>query len=88
MSQTNIGLVAKFIIIPAFSLEKKGILISYQSRPVCPFVRLSVTVLVNVPSPQSLDVATSKLIPVYVPYCRGYLSIFDVTFIKRSRSDG
>ena len=38
----------KLIVIPAFFFRKKGILISYQSRSVCPCVRASVTFLVNV----------------------------------------
>ena len=51
------------VIIPAFSLEKKGILILYQSQSVvCPSVRLCVTFLVNVSPSKPLDVVTSNFV--------------------------
>ena len=60
------------LLYPLFSLEKKGILISYQSRSVVrrPSVRLSVrlcgcasvTFLVNVSPPKWLDITTSNFV--------------------------
>ena len=55
------------VIIPAFFLEKKGILVSCQSRSVvrpsvCLCVRTSVTFLVNVSPPKQLEVATSNFV--------------------------
>ena len=55
------------LLYPLFSLEKKGILISYQSRSVVRlFVRLcvhaSVTFLVIVSPPKPLEVATSNFV--------------------------
>ena len=63
------------LLYPLFSLEKKGILISYQSRSVVrlsvrpsvrtsvrPCVRPSVTFLVNVSPPKPLEVATSNFV--------------------------
>ena len=59
------------LLYPLFSLEKKGILISCQSRSVVrpsvrlsvrPCVRPSVTFLVNVSPPKPLEVATSNLV--------------------------
>ena len=58
-------------LYPLFSLEKKGILISCQSRSVVrpsvrpsvrPCVRPSVTFLVNVSPPKPLEVATSNFV--------------------------
>ena len=54
--------------MPAFSIEKKGILISYQSQSVVylsarPGVRPSVTFLVNVSPPKLLYIATSNFVP-------------------------
>ena len=54
-------------LYPLFSLEKKGILISCQSRSVvrksvCAYVRPSVTFLVNVSPPKPLEVATSNFV--------------------------
>ena len=46
-------------LYPLFSLEKKGILISCQSRSV---VRPSVTFLVNVSPSKPLEVATSNFV--------------------------
>ena len=59
--------LAQVIIIPTFFLEKKGILISYQSRSVvrlsvCPSVRLSVTFLVNVSRPKPFYIATLNFV--------------------------
>ena len=60
-----------YLLYPLFSLEKKGILISCQSRSVvrpsvrlsvCPCVRPSVTFLVNVSPPKPLEVATSNFV--------------------------
>ena len=52
------------LLYPLFSLEKKAILISYQSRSVVrPSVRASVMFLVNVSPPKPLDLATSNFIP-------------------------
>ena len=64
-----------FSLYPLFSLEKKGILISYQSRSVVrlsvrlcvrasvrPCVCASVTFLVIVSPPKPLEVATSNFI--------------------------
>ena len=46
-----------------FSLEKKGILISCQSRSVVrPCVSPSVSFLVNVSPPKPLEVATSNFV--------------------------
>ena len=55
------------LLYPLFSLEKKGILISCQSRSVVrpsvrPCVRPSVTFLVNVSPPKPLEVATSNFV--------------------------
>ena len=65
----------RLLLYPLFSLEKKGILISCQSRSVvrpsvrpsvclslCPCVRPSVTFLVNVSPPKPLEVATSNFV--------------------------
>ena len=52
-------------LYPLFSLEKKGILISCQSRSVVRF-HLSVTLLVNVSPPKPLEVATSNFVVEYV----------------------
>ena len=51
-------------LYPLFSLEKKGILILYQSQSVVrPSVHASVTFLVNVyPGPKLLDVATLNFV--------------------------
>ena len=54
-------------LYPLFSLEKKGILISCQSRSVVhlsvrPSVRPPVTFLVNVSPPKPLEVATSNFV--------------------------
>ena len=54
-------------LYPLFSLEKKGILISCQSRSVVrpsvrPSVRTSVTFLVNVSPPKPLEVATPNFV--------------------------
>ena len=46
-------------LYPLYSLDKKGILISYQSQSV---VHPSVTFLVNVSPPKPLDVATSNFV--------------------------
>ena len=52
-SGTILQLYRKMTIISAFSLEKKGILISCQSRSVLrPSVRASVMFLVNVSPPK------------------------------------
>ena len=69
----NRGMINKVIklklqfLYPLFSLEKKGILISCQSRSVVllsvrPCVRPSVTFLVNVSPPKPLEVATSNFV--------------------------
>ena len=51
--------VSMHLLYPLFSLEKKGILISCQSRSVvCPSVRPSVTFLVNVSPSKLLKVTT------------------------------
>ena len=58
-------------LYPLFSVEKKGILRSCQSRSVvrlsvrpcvCACVRPSVTFLVNVSPPKPLEVATSNFV--------------------------
>ena len=60
--------VENVLLYPLFSLEKKGILISCQSRSVVrPSVRPSVrhpsvTFLVNVSPPKPLEVATSNFV--------------------------
>ena len=59
--------VLENLLYPLFSLEKKGILISYQSRSVVhlsvrPCGCASVTFLVNVSPPKRLDVATSNFV--------------------------
>ena len=46
------------LLYPLFSLDKKGILISYRTR----LVRASVTLFVNVSPPKLLDVATSNFV--------------------------
>ena len=56
-----------FLLYPLFSLEKKGILISYQSRSVVrlsvpPYGCASVTFLVNVSPPKRLDIASSNFV--------------------------
>ena len=52
-----------YSLYPLFSLEKKGILIWYQSRSlVCLCISASVTFLVNVSLPKLLDVATSNFV--------------------------
>ena len=53
------------LLYPLFSLEKKGILISCQSRSVVrssvrPCVRPSITFLVNVSPPKPLEIARSR----------------------------
>ena len=62
---------ALVLLYPLFSLEKKGILISCQSRSVVrlsvclsvrPCIRPSVTFLVNVSPPKALEVATSNFV--------------------------
>ena len=51
------------VIYPLFSLEKKGILISCQSRSVVRLsVRPSVTFLVNVFPPKPLEIATLNFV--------------------------
>ena len=64
-------LTATYLLYPLFSLEKKGILISCQSRSVVrpsvcpsvrPCVRPSVTFLVNVSPPKPLEIATSNFV--------------------------
>ena len=51
------------LLYPLFSLEKKGILISCQSRSVVrPSIRASVTFLVNVSPPKPLEIATSNFV--------------------------
>ena len=55
------------LLYPLLSLEKKGILISCQSRSgvrpsVRPSVRTSVTFLVNVSPPKPLEVASSNFV--------------------------
>ena len=53
----------KGLLYLLFSLEKKGVLFSYQSRSVVrPCVRPSVTFLVNVSPPKPLEVATSNFV--------------------------
>ena len=50
-------------LYPLFSLEKKGILISCQSRSVVrPCIRPSITFLVNVSPPKPLEVATLNFV--------------------------
>ena len=70
-SVENKSLSFYFLLYPLFSLEKKGILISYQSRSVVrPSVRASVrpcvcasfTFLVIVSPPKPLEVATSNFV--------------------------
>ena len=46
------------LLYPLFSLEKKGILISYQSLSI----RESVRFLVNVSPPKLLDIVTSNFV--------------------------
>ena len=63
----GLGVQARSFLYPLFSLEKKGILISCQSRSVVrpsvrPCVRPSVTFLVNVSPPKPLEVATSNFV--------------------------
>ena len=58
---------APVLLYPLVSLEKKGILISCQSRSVVrpsvrPCVRPSVTFLVNVSLPKPLEIATSNFV--------------------------
>ena len=50
------------LLYPLFSLVKKGILISRQSRSVRPSVCLSVTFHVNISPPKPLEVATSNFV--------------------------
>ena len=57
----------RMVLYPLFSLEKKGILISCQSRSVVrlsvrPCVRPSVMFLVNVSPPKPFEVATSNFV--------------------------
>ena len=63
----SFNLMAKVCVIAPllyllFSLEKKAVLISYQSRSIVrPSVRASVMFLVNVSPPKLLDLATLYL---------------------------
>ena len=59
--------VLSLLIIPTYSLEKIGTLISFQSQSLIRLpVRWSVTILVNVSLSEPFDVATSNFADVHV----------------------